>query len=134
MMENISSIIKCFSHNTDGLRENAKQKSLDAKKKVDRAIKQLIKEKEKVNFNSVASQAGVSKSFLYCNKLIRDQIETLRSLHEELDSPKHLKVRMTTSNKDALLAAKSKRNLLLEEENKKFKKEIARLKGIIYDS
>ncbi|AJE53703.1 hypothetical protein D1872_45110 [compost metagenome] len=39
--------------------------------KVEEAIKRLIRANEKINFNSVASEADVSKAILYNNKDFR---------------------------------------------------------------
>jgi ACT domain-containing protein len=53
--------------------ENKKQKALQ---KVENTIKEMIKQQQKINFNSVAEKSGVSKSFLYNYNDIRNRIET----------------------------------------------------------
>jgi hypothetical protein len=40
-------------------------KSLKAAQKVNQAIQRLNKTKDKINFNQVAMESGVSKAFLY---------------------------------------------------------------------
>ena len=47
--------------------------------KVDEGIKRLIKANEKINFNSVSSEADISKATLYNNKEFRSRVETLRN-------------------------------------------------------
>lgn len=50
--------------NTEGVKQHAKKKSLEAARKVDEPIQRLIKSKAKTNFNSVSTDSGVSKAFL----------------------------------------------------------------------
>lgn len=46
--------------------------------KVDEAIQRLIRASENINFNSVASEAGLAKATLYNNLELRERIEVLR--------------------------------------------------------
>jgi predicted Zn-dependent protease len=119
--------------NTDGLIENAHRKSQNTARKVDEAIQRLIKNKEKINFNSVSTESGVSKAYLYTHPEIRERIETLRKQQEGLPSPKQVKREMTDASKDVVIAAKNKRIKELEEENKKLKDELMHLRGKIYE-
>ena len=64
----------------------------------DEAIKRLIRANENINFNSVSSEAGVSKATLYNNKDIRERIETLRQHQGQV-----VKREMNENNKDALI-------------------------------
>lgn len=96
-------------------------------------IHQLIKAKERINFNSVAMASGVSKAYLYNNQEIQERIETLRRQQEGLSSPKQEKREKSDASKDVLLAAKNKRIKVLEEENKRLKAELAVLRGKLYD-
>ncbi|EGD50726.1 hypothetical protein TheetDRAFT_2483 [Thermoanaerobacter ethanolicus JW 200] len=48
--------------NTEGLAKAREKKSEKCQERVDKAIQQLLKEKEKINFNSVAERANVSKN------------------------------------------------------------------------
>ena len=73
--------------------------------KVDEAIKRLIKANEKINFNSVSSEANVSKATLYNNKDFRSRIETLRNKKSQVPTPKQVKREMNENNKDALIAS-----------------------------
>ncbi len=54
--------------NTEGLRQYAALKKEKAIKRVDEAIRQLVKDKQRVTFNSVAQAAGVAKSYLYAKQ------------------------------------------------------------------
>ncbi|MDM5152639.1 DUF6262 family protein [Bacillus sp. DX1.1] len=92
--------------------------------KVDKAIKRLIKANEKINFNSVSSEANVSKATLYNNKDFRSRIETLREQQSQVPTPKQVKREMNESNKDALLASLKRKNKKLEEENKQLREQL----------
>jgi Family of unknown function (DUF6262) len=61
------------------LRLAAQSKRQAAVTRADTAIRQLIKDKEEINFRSVARTAGVSIDFLYANTGLRQRIEKLRA-------------------------------------------------------
>lgn len=92
--------------------------------KVDEAIKRLIRANEKINFNSVASEADVSKTTLYNNKDFRSRIETLRNQQSQVHTPKQVKRVMNENNKDALIASLKRKNQKLEEENKQLREQL----------
>ena len=119
---------------TNGLREYAKKKSAEASIKVDAAIQRLIKSKDRINFNSVSVESGVSKAYLYNNLVIRDRIERLRLQQDGLSSPGQVKREMSNASKDVLIAAKNKRIKELDEENKRLKAEVMHLRGKIYEN
>jgi hypothetical protein len=120
--------------NIEGLRAHAQNKKDTTLKKVDAAIQKLIKEKSRINFNSVSMESGVSKAYLYNHTDIRGRIESLRRQQEGLPSPKQVKREMTDASKDVLIAAKNKRIKELQEENKHLKNELMKLRGKIYES
>lgn len=121
------------TRNTEGVRQYAQQKKLSAAVKVDEAIQRLIKQQGKINFNSVSTESGVSKAYLYNHSEIRERIETLRKQQEGILSTKQVKREMTEASKDVLIAAKNKRIKELETENKQLKDELMKLRGMIYD-
>lgn len=120
--------------NTDGLKTFAQKKKENTLQKVNETIQKLIKDKAKINFNSISMESGVTKTYLYNNQEIRDRIETLRKQQEGLPSPNQVKRNMTDASKDALVAAIKKRIRELENENKKLKEELTYLRGKIYDN
>ena len=61
------------------LRQAAQAKRETAVARADTAIRQLIKDKEQINFRSVARKAGVSIDFLYANTGVRQRIDKLRA-------------------------------------------------------
>jgi hypothetical protein len=110
--------------NTEPLLRSIEEKKQKAKQKVENTIKEMIKQKEKINFNSVAAKSGVSKPFLYKYSDIRSRIEILRKQEEKLDSPNQVKRNMTEHSKDVIIASLRKKVMHLEEENKKLKEQL----------
>ncbi|MFJ8413328.1 DUF6262 family protein [Bacillus paramycoides] len=102
---------------------HAKRKA-DTYQKVNEAIKRLLKANEKINFNSVSSEANVSKATLYNNKDFRSRIETLRNQQLQVPTLKQVKREMNESNKDALIASLKRKNKKLEDENKKLREQL----------
>ncbi|MHC0039756.1 DUF6262 family protein [Pseudoneobacillus sp. C159] len=110
--------------NTEPLIRSIEDKKQKTKQKVESTIKDMIKQKEKINFNSVSAKSGVSKPFLYKYDEIRSRIETLRKQEEKLDSPNQVKRNMTEHSKDVVIASLRKKVKHLEEENQKLKEQL----------
>lgn len=68
--------------NTTAIIQLSKEKSEKTRIKVENTISEMTLKKEKINFNSVAQKANVSKSWLYKKKDIRTRVETLRDANE----------------------------------------------------
>lgn len=92
--------------------------------KVDQAIKRLVRANKTINFNSVASEAGVAKATLYNNVLLRERIETLRS--QQILSPSKLSIKqeLNDNNKDAVIESLKRKVKRLEQENKEFREQL----------
>ncbi|MDC3416220.1 DUF6262 family protein [Aquibacillus salsiterrae] len=120
--------------NTDAVVAFAKQKKKETAEKVDQAIKQLISQKERINFNTVATAAEVSKSYLYNQPEIRNRIEIIRQKQQEVTSPKNIKRNMNDESKDSLIQVFQERIRDLEKENKQLKEEIKKVNGKLYES
>lgn len=117
--------------NTEGLLKYREKKAKECQERLDKAIQKLLKQKDKITFNSVAEIANVSKKYLYDNHF--DRIDTLRKQQDGLQSPKQVKREMTDASKDVLIASKNKRIKELEEEVKRVKTILARRYGMDYD-
>ncbi|WP_127493839.1 DUF6262 family protein [Paenibacillus glycanilyticus] len=92
--------------------------------RVDESIRRLVKAKEGINFNSVATDSGVSKATLYNNPEIRVRIESLRQQQSLVPTPKQIKQEMDENNKDAIIAALKRKMKKLEDENKKLREQL----------
>ncbi|MBB6448023.1 DUF6262 family protein [Bacillus benzoevorans] len=102
---------------------HAKRKA-NTYQKVDEAIKRLIRANEKINFNSVSSEAGVTKATLYNNTDIREKIETLRQQQSQTPTPKQVKREMNDNNKDAIIESLKRKIKKLEDENKELREQL----------
>ncbi|PFW86750.1 transposase [Bacillus toyonensis] len=118
---------------TDAIVALAKKKREETAQKVEQAIRKLIKENRRINFNSVSCFAGVSKSYLYNHAILRERIETLRKQQRQAASTKSVKKQMSDENKDAMIHLLRDRIKELEYENKRLKNENRRLQGKLYE-
>ena len=119
--------------NTDGLIKAAKQRRADTIKRVDQAIKQLLKENKQINFNSVSKISGVGKPWLYKESTICQHIEKLRE-QTKIKSKSENKADHGASDKskDQIIQMLKSRITKLEAENNEFKTQIEILYGEIY--
>jgi hypothetical protein len=116
-----------------GLEANWKQRADGARAKAEDAINELQMKGAKINFNSVAEASGVSKSFLYDDRTIRERIEQLRLADVDKEMNKRAGYDKTSKSKDVIIAAKDRRIAKLEEENRKLRSENEHLRGRLYD-
>ncbi len=117
---------------TRGLRKCAEEKTRIALEKVDKAIRNLSLKGEKINFNSVAVESVVSKSFLYGNEEVKHRIEDIRLQQVSKEMNKRVKTDKSSKSKDIIIMAVKKRIGELEEENKKLRKQLEVLRGELY--
>jgi hypothetical protein len=109
---------------TEHLKELHSKRKAITQEKVDKAIQRLIKAQKSINFNSVASESGITKKTLYDNKDIRERIETLRHQQSQVSTPLQVKREMDDNNKDAIIASLKRKIKRLEEENKELKEQL----------
>lgn len=120
--------------NTEGIKEYARNKTKEALKKVDKAIRELSLSEQKINFNSVSNISGVSKTFLYKNDEIKQRIEELRDKQYEKVMNQKIKYDKTDKSKDIIIIAKDKKIRELEYENKRLKEQLEILRGKLYEN
>jgi hypothetical protein len=124
--------------NTHGLLAHAQQKAQETQQRVQRAIDQLLREQQIINFNTVAKAAMVTKSYLYAHQDVRERIEALRAqqgqerLEQQWTEHQQYQDR-TDRTKDVLLAAKDRRIKALETENRKLKEDLKAAYGKLYE-
>lgn len=109
---------------TEHLKELHSKRKAMTQEKVDKAIQRLVKAQKAINFNSVASESGVTKKTLYDNKDIRERIEILRHQQSQVPTPAQVKREMNDNNKDAIIASLKRKIKRLEEENKELKEQL----------
>lgn len=115
-----------------GIAAYRKKQEEDARKKAENAIVELRFMGKAINFNSVSKQSGVSKSFLYGDEQMKEQIEQLREKTVNKEMNKRAKYDKTAKSKGVVIEAKEKHIAKLEEENRKLKVEVEHLRGLLY--
>ncbi|EJR82315.1 DUF6262 family protein [Bacillus cereus] len=109
----------------------AKLKATRTRESVDKAISKLSLEGRIINFNTVAKEANISKSWLYKETDIRKRIELLRKQQYN-----HLSIRPVTkkgSRSEEVLIKTLKMRIKEVEENTKLKNQIQKLYGELYN-
>ena len=109
-----------------------KKRKEDTLKKLDNTIDTMLKRKDKVNFNSVSNESGISKATIYNNPAIRERIETIRQQQMQLPTQRQQKIEMSEKSKDALIESLRRKIKNLEEDNKKLNEQLKRCYGKIY--
>ena len=118
---------------TKYLEKSWKQRTDDSRQKALKAIEELKRMGEPVNFSTVRKKSGVSKHYLYEHDDIRSLIESARSEEAERASAWHKKYDRTSKSKDVLINAKDKRIAKLEEENRQLRHELETLRRLLYE-
>ena len=76
-------MVKKPNRNTEGLKEFAEKKNQETIEKVNKAIDKLKRSKtKKINFKTVAEEAGTSKATLYNNDILKERILSLRAIQK----------------------------------------------------
>lgn len=76
-------MVKKSNRNTEGLKKFAEQKNQETIERVNKAIDKLKRSKtKKINFKTVAEEAGVSKATLYNNDSLKERILSLRAIQK----------------------------------------------------
>jgi hypothetical protein len=118
----------------NGIINYAKIKSDNALRKVEETLKKMIRQQMKINFNSVAEEAGVSKGFIYKYQDLRLRIETLRQQQEGMRNTKQVKYNMSNASKNVVVATLRNKIKVLEKENKEIKELLKINFGKVYES
>ncbi len=121
--------------NTKGLVRAAKERRETTIKRVESAIKLLVKEKKVINFNTVSKIARVGKPWLYKENVIRKQIEELREKTRFTVYPVQAtssSSRISEKSKETITQMLRDRVRKLEEENKQLRGQIETLYGELY--
>ncbi len=112
-----------IERDVSGLKNHAQKKREESFQKLDSAIKQLIENKEKINFNTVAKASGLSKAWLYKEKEVKARIQHLReqSLKEKRIPQKQ---KPSDASKDAIIKTLKARIKKIDAENKAIKSQL----------
>jgi Family of unknown function (DUF6262) len=116
--------------NADHLAVAARRRHELTRAKAIRALRELARTGRPVSFELVARTAGVSRSWLYSQPDIRDQIQQLRGTTRRPPSPP-VPAAQRASSASLLhrLQAASERNRNLTEENRRLRRQLAEALG-----
>lgn len=104
-------MVKKHNRNTEGLKEFAEKKNQETIDKVNKVIDKLKRSKtKKINFKTVAEEAGVSKATLYNNDILKERILSLRAIEKGVPNDS-----IVATPKDKIKAKDDKIKQLYEE-------------------
>jgi Family of unknown function (DUF6262) len=120
-------------HNIEGLRQAARQKAEQTRRRAEEAIALLLKQQRPINFKTVAQTAQISTAWLYANESIKMRIIHLRSQQTPAAQVK-IPPREQASNrsKDAMIAALQRRVREQAEEILELRKQLEVAYGSLY--
>jgi Family of unknown function (DUF6262) len=104
----------------EALQEAAAHKAQEAHLRVEQALERMIKQSQKINFQSVANSANVSTAYLYKYEKIKNRIITLRDQQKNQSKPKQVPV-ASDNSKSVMINA-------LREETKRLRTEMSELR------
>lgn len=112
-----------WERNTDGIKAAAQKKREQAFVRAEEAIKKLLREKQPINFESVAEAAVVTRAWLYRQPELRRRIEILR---EQQTPKKQLppSLRASDASKNARITELMNQNKKLRAENYRLNKQL----------
>lgn len=112
------------------LRESAQNKSDNTRIKVDATIKKMRDEELPISIGSVASAAGISRSWLYNNPEFRMEIEKYRSNNGKIKRIVDLRSQLVT--KDKIIISLKKINSKLRNDIKNLRRQLEATYGQLY--
>jgi negative regulator of sigma E activity len=111
------------------LAEAAARRHERTRSKAIQALRELDREGRPVTFAAVASAAGISRSWLYTQPDIRDQIQRLRTARTSKRAIIPAAQRATDESLRVRLTAALRRNQALAEENARLRRQLAHALG-----
>lgn len=118
--------------NTEKIVQLAKEKSERTKVNVEKIISKMSLEGKTINFNAVAKESNVSKSWLYKEESIRRRIVELRDCQINSLSQNVKKQKRSLKSEEVLIKTLKIRIRELERENIHLKKQVEQLYGNVY--
>jgi hypothetical protein len=113
---------------TNRLREAARRKTVDAARRADAAIDDLVASRSEVTFRAVARHGHVSVDFLYRNQAVRDRISELRTSQQAAFDSVPRPTRESTVVHALTLQLRK-----LRDENRELRHQLAALHGELLD-
>ena len=123
---------RAWTRNTAGLLARATSKALDARRRAELAIQELVVEQRPVSFSAVAERAGLSKTYLYNDADLRKRIEALRDRRRIRTAQQRQARLQTDASLKVVVAAKDRQLALLRTRVKQLERELALARGQLY--
>jgi Family of unknown function (DUF6262) len=118
--------------NMAGLLAGATSKAVDARRRAELAIQELVVEQRPLNFSTIAERASVSKTYLYNDADLRKRIEDLRE-QRCMRTARQRQVRVQTdASLKVVIAAKDRQLALLRARVHQLERELALARGQLY--
>ena len=114
--------------NTEGLATAARSRRESTIKRVNAAIQSLVAEKRTINFNSVAKEANVGKTWLYKEREIKEMILCYRDQSNK-SKISNKQAPSSPDSKDTLLKMLKEKIKEIDAENRDLKRQIEVLYG-----
>lgn len=111
------------------LAEATRRRSEDTRARARAAFRKLDHDRETVNFATVARAAGVSRSLLYRDPTLRQQIETIRSPQPTATPRPPAAQRMSPASREQRLTTLQDENRALRQENHNLRERLAAVLG-----
>lgn len=111
------------------LAEATRRRSKDTRARARAALRKLDHDRETVNFATVARAAGVSRSLLYRDPTLRQQIETIRSPQATATPRPPAAQRMSPASREQRLTTLQDENRALRHENDNLRERLAAVLG-----
>jgi len=109
-----------MSRKIEALQSAAAQKAQEAHERVEKTLERMIKQNQKINFQTVAHSANLSTAYLYKYEEIKNRIITLREQQKNQNRPKQAPI-ASDNSKTVIINA-------LREETKRLRVEISELR------
>jgi membrane-bound lytic murein transglycosylase len=109
-----------MSRKIEALQEAAAQKAQEATERVEKALERMLKQNQKINFQTVSHSANVSTAYLYKYPELKNRIITLRDQQKNQSKPKQTPI---ASDNSKIVMINT-----LREETKRLRVEISELR------
>jgi len=114
---------------SDALRGAAAARSVGVQQRASQALKALDRRGERISFQAVAAEAGVSRAFLYAHPQLRAAIEQHRNRQKRVPSRLPAGERASDESIRVRLRGMLEENKRLRSENAQLRKELALAHG-----
>lgn len=118
-----------FADNTHYLIEHAKQRRQETLQRAYQALAELAETGQSVTVAELASRAGVSRSWIYTQPELREQIQQQQRSHSDSHSARQTAIRASDESLHRRLTLAHERITQLRKENQQLRDSLAHVHG-----